>query len=343
MPPDCKATMVHPAYQSMLGHLRSGTFEQFKEAFHNALSSGEGFSVAAHDCAESFMTLFDKGCTDVFIEQSNWDSSKMRDKLRRDIDAQIATVRAAKLSELTTLYEKKLNEALSGPVEALLDGAGDDTWPAIRKLVRRETESAASGFSVALSGFDMDEQTKGKMLGNLEDYAQGVVESKAKDESGRVLIHMKDRYHLLVRVALKFGSLPTRVAETDCIITHRFATLFSQDSDSMPRVWTGKEDIRAITKMARSASLKMLSVMAAIRLDDGADNIEKTLSLALMDTRSGATINKSFTSDDPLASSTWQEVSPSKTLITPIQCKPLWRQFKADTDYTVTQAIAAQA
>lgn len=29
--------------------------------------------------------------------------------------------------------------------------------------------------------------------------------------------------------------------------------LFSHDSDSMPRIWTGKEDIRAITKTARSA------------------------------------------------------------------------------------------
>lgn len=29
--------------------------------------------------------------------------------------------------------------------------------------------------------------------------------------------------------------------------------LFSYDSDSMPRIWTGKENIRAITKTARSA------------------------------------------------------------------------------------------
>jgi Root hair defective 3 GTP-binding protein (RHD3) len=33
----------------------------------------------------------------------------------------------------------------------------------------------------------------------------------------------------------------------------RFSTLFSRDNDSMPRVWTGKEDIKAITKTARSA------------------------------------------------------------------------------------------
>jgi len=33
----------------------------------------------------------------------------------------------------------------------------------------------------------------------------------------------------------------------------RFMTLFSHDSDSMPRIWTGKEDVRAITKSARSS------------------------------------------------------------------------------------------
>ncbi|KAA8541686.1 hypothetical protein F0562_022838 [Nyssa sinensis] len=306
--------LVLPAYQSMLGHIRSGTLDGFKEAFDKALTGGEGFSMAARNCTESFMTLFDEACEDASVEQANWDTSKVRDKLRRDIDARVAAVRAAKLSELTTLFETRLNEALSGPVEALLDGAGDDTWPAIRKLLWRETESAVSKFSIAISGFDMDEQTKGQMMANLEDYARGVVEAKAKEEAGRVLIRMKDR----------------------------FSTLFSHDSDSMPRVWSAKEDIRAITKTARSASLKLLSVMAAIRLDDNADNIENTLSLALVDSRTGAVTNKSTTSHDPLASSTWDEVPSSKTLITPVQCKSLWRQFKAETEYTVTQAIAAQ-
>ena len=102
--------------------------------------------------------------------------------------------------------QKKLNETLLGPVEALLDGACDETWTAIRKLIRRETELAVSGFSVALSSYDMDEQTKDKMLASLEDYARGVVESKAKEEAGRVLIRMKDRYCLLCtfRFASKF-------------------------------------------------------------------------------------------------------------------------------------------
>ncbi|WJZ94374.1 hypothetical protein VitviT2T_013242 [Vitis vinifera] len=306
--------LVQPAYQLMLGHIRSGTLDKFKEAFDKALSGGEGFAVATHGCTKAVMTQFDEECADAVIEQANWDTSKVRDKLRRDIDAHVAAVRATKLSELTALYEGKLNEGLSGPVEALLDGASNETWPAIRVLLLRETESAILGLSSALSGFDMDEQTKDKMLASLENYARGVVEAKAREEAGRVLIRMKDR----------------------------FATLFSHDSDSMPRVWTGKEDIRAITKTARSSSLKLLSVMAAIRLDDYTDNIENTLSAALVDNVKSAVTNRSITTVDPLASSTWEEVPPSKTLITPVQCKNLWRQFKMETEYSVTQAIAAQ-
>ncbi|CAA3011585.1 ROOT HAIR DEFECTIVE 3-like isoform X2 [Olea europaea subsp. europaea] len=204
-------------------------------------------------------------------------------------------------------FNSKLNTALLEPVEALLDGDSDNTWPAIRKLLHRETETAIAEFASALSGFEMYEESMEKMILRLKDHARGLIEAKAKEEAGRVLIRMKD----------------------------------SHDSDSMPRVWTGKEDIRAITKTARSSSLKLLSVMSAIRLDDDADTIVNTLSLALVDPKTAASTNKG-TSVDPLASSTWEEVPVSKTLITPVQCKSLWRQFKTETEYTVTQAIAAQ-
>ncbi|KAK7294341.1 hypothetical protein RJT34_17230 [Clitoria ternatea] len=309
--------LVQPAFQSALGHIRSGTLDKFKETFDKALSGGEGFSAAANNCIEFCMARFDEACTDVVIEQTNWDTSKAREKLQRDIDAHIATVRATKISELTSSYEAKLKEALSGPVEALLDGANSDTWPSIRSLLGRESKSAVSGFSAALAGFDMDEEARQKMISTLEDYARGLVEGKAREEAGRVLIRMKDR----------------------------FTMLFSHDSDSMPRIWTGKEDIRAITKTARSASMKLLSVMAAIRLDGGdTDNIEKTLAVALMDSPGSGPNSKdmSITLVDPLASSSWEQVPSSRTMITPVQCKSLWRQFKTETEYSVSQAISAQ-
>lgn len=308
--------LVQPAFQSILGHLRSETLDKFKEAFDKALNGGEGFAAAAHSCKQHFVNLFDEGCADAVIEQANWDTSKARSKLVRDLDEYIASVRAAKLAELTSRYEAKLNEALSGPVEALLDSASDETWPSIRKLLRRESQSAVSGLASDLSGFDLDEQTKGKMLAKLEDYARSVVEAKAREEAGRILICMKDR----------------------------FTTLFSHDADAMPRVWTGKEDIKAITKFARSTSLKLLSVLAVVRLDDEPDDIDKTLSLALVENKSSSssTNDNSLALSDPLASSTWEKVPSSKTLITPVQCKSLWRQFQMETEYTVSQAIAAQ-
>ncbi|KAI7998693.1 Protein ROOT HAIR DEFECTIVE 3 [Camellia lanceoleosa] len=78
-------------------------------------------------------------------------------------------------------------------MDALLDRAGDDTWPVIRKLLRRETESTVFGLFAVLSTFDLDEETKDNMLKSLEDFARGIIESKAKEEVGRVLFRMKDR------------------------------------------------------------------------------------------------------------------------------------------------------
>lgn len=44
----------------MLGHIRSGTLDRFKEAFASALNGGKGFAVSARDCTEFFMSQFDK-------------------------------------------------------------------------------------------------------------------------------------------------------------------------------------------------------------------------------------------------------------------------------------------
>ncbi|KAK7402264.1 hypothetical protein VNO78_14390 [Psophocarpus tetragonolobus] len=308
--------LVQPTFQIALGHIRSEILDKFKEAFDKALNGGEGFSSATNKCVESYMAQFDEGCADVVIEIANWDTSKVREKLRRDIDAHVTSVRASKLSELVSSNKEKLKEALYGPVETLLDGANSDTWPSIRKLANRETELVVSEFSSELIRFDMDEETKKSMIMNLQDYAKGVIEAKAKEEAGRVLIRMKER----------------------------FMTLFSHDSDSMPRIWTGKEDIRAINNSARSACLKLLSVMTVIRLDEGDDiyDIEKILTVAFAESSNNSVKNKSITTFESLASSTWEQVPPSKTLITPVQCKSLWRQFKMETEYSVSQAIAAQ-
>lgn len=59
--------LVLPAFQSLLGHVRAGTLDHFKEAFDKALGSGEAFSVAARDCSQSYMALFDERCAGMTI------------------------------------------------------------------------------------------------------------------------------------------------------------------------------------------------------------------------------------------------------------------------------------
>nr|KJB67040.1 hypothetical protein B456_010G171200 [Gossypium raimondii] len=307
---------VHPAYLNLLGHFRFKALEDFKSRLEQMLNIGEGFAASICTSTESCMLEFDQGYADAAIKQANWDASKVKEKLCRDINAHALSVQDAKLSELVVSYEKQLGQSLSEPVESLFDNAGRDTWASIRKLLTRETGIAVSEFSAAISSFELDQSTVEKMLQDLKDYARNVVEKKAREEAGKVLIRMKDR----------------------------FSAVFSHDNDSMPRVWTGKEDIKTITKGARTASLSLLSVMVAIRLDGKPGEIENILFSSLMEgtVTAVSSVDRSITTSDPLASSSWEEVSPKSILITPVQCKSLWRQFKAETEYTVTQAISAQ-
>ncbi|XP_044454082.1 protein ROOT HAIR DEFECTIVE 3 homolog 1 [Triticum aestivum] len=109
----------------------------------------------------------------------------------------------------------------------------------------------------------------------------------------------------------------------------------------MPRTWTGKEDVCAIAEEARSAALKLLSVLAVIRWDDKPDRIENILTSTLLD-GSVESKSSSASSGDPLASTSWEEVHPKHTLITPAQCKSVWKQFQSETEFTITQVVSTQ-
>ncbi|WCJ28176.1 Protein ROOT HAIR DEFECTIVE 3 [Euphorbia peplus] len=112
---------------------------------------------------------------------------------------------------------EKLNSLSSDKVQRQIETGGDEMWASIRNLLKRETEIAVTESAVET------------MVQNLRNHARNFVEKKAEEEAGKVLIRMKDR----------------------------FTTVFSHDKDSMQRIWTGKDDIRGITKDARSASLKL--------------------------------------------------------------------------------------
>lgn len=63
--------------------------------------------------------------SDASVRQANWGSSKVRDKLRRDIDSHALSVRNAKLSEITTNFEVILLSVQSKSVSILWVGYMD--------------------------------------------------------------------------------------------------------------------------------------------------------------------------------------------------------------------------
>ncbi|KAM1359493.1 hypothetical protein ACFX11_046476 [Malus domestica] len=287
--------LVEPAFHNLVENISSSTLDKFKEAFDRALDRQEGFSVAVSRCTESFMAQFKEGCADAAIKQANWDTSTVTDELVRDMKAHVASVYAHKISELDAHCKGKLERSLSGPVKALLERPNNETWPTLRKILPQEIESVLSGCCTAFPGFDMDDQTKGKI--------------RAKSRG-----------------------------------TRKTCEHFRHDSDSIPRVWNGWEDIRAITKTSRSAALEVLSVLAVSRLDgdDAGKNVLNTLSRALLGSTNVPARDGNVTTFDPLASNTWEEVESSKTLLMPFQCKNLWGQFLVDAEIIVSKAVAEQ-
>ncbi|KAJ0018662.1 hypothetical protein Pint_11636 [Pistacia integerrima] len=297
----CK--IFHPAYNRMLDHLYSKVFDSFKISLEQLLNKGEGFAAAVRTCLQSCLLEFDQGCADAATRQTNWDASKVQKELHHDIHEHASMVCRAKLSEIKANYEEKLSAALTEPMKYLFEVGCEDTWASVRRLLERETKAAAFGLSNAIAGFELDKASSDAMVQNLRSYARTVVEKKAREEVGKVLIHMKDR----------------------------FLIVFNHDNDSMPRVWTREVDIKTILKNAQSASLRVLSDMAVIRLDEKPDMIRNLLFSSLM----GGTV-------DTLASNTWEQVSPSDMLKSPIECMYLWDQFKEETKYVVNQAMSAQ-
>ncbi|KAI3927470.1 hypothetical protein MKW92_021193 [Papaver armeniacum] len=276
--------------------------DNFNKALEQSLEKGEGFAASVRIYVVSSMLEFDQGVADAFVKHADWDASKLRAKLRRDIEEQSVSVCSAKFEELISNYENQLTKALSEPVECLFESAGGDTWALIRKLVRREKETALSKFTTALNGFQLDQETFDQMVQNQRDFANTLVEKRAREKARNVLIHMKDR----------------------------FSTVFNHDEDSMPRVWTGEEDIIRITKVAVRAALNVLSVMSAIRLDEKPDRIGNQLLSSIV-----APVNA-------LCASSWDEIPAEDTLLTPVQCMSLWRKFKSETKSIMVPAISVQ-
>ncbi|XP_011003564.1 PREDICTED: protein ROOT HAIR DEFECTIVE 3 homolog 2-like isoform X6 [Populus euphratica] len=282
--------VVRDAYDTLLMHLYSNTVKSFKTSLEQSQDVA-----AIHLCSQSCMSMFDQGCEDAAIQQSEWNASKFREKLICDM-----------LSEMMAKYKKQITHALAKRVESLLEAGERDTWASIGNLFECNTEAAVSDFSDAVASFDLRSSAIDTKLQHLREHARNLVEMKAREvaDAGRVLRRMKDRFSQV---------------------------LSDYESSLSWYSWTGEINLDEVERKTLSESLRILSIMAAIRFDGMPDRIEKVLYSSLMDrTVPDPSLQNTFMGAklDPLASDTWEEVSPEAiTLLKPEDCKSLWMNF----------------
>ncbi|KAL3575592.1 hypothetical protein D5086_023693 [Populus alba] len=292
--------VVRDAYDKMLFYLYSNTFDRFKTSLKQSLNEGKEYVAAIHFCSQSFMREFDRGCEDAAIQQSEWNGSKFREKLICDM-----------LSEMIAKYEKQITHALAKRVESLLESGERDTWASIRNLFECNTEAAVSEFSDAAVSFNLNSSEIDTKSQHLREHARNVFEMKAREatDAERVTKRMMDRY-------------------ITSLLLSSFSILFFI------------KDLGRILGFHRSSSLRILSIMAAMRFDEMPDQIEMVLYSSLMDrTVPDPSLPNTFMG----ASDTWEEVSPkATTLLKPEDCKSLWMNFIEKTKPMMTGARSRQ-
>ncbi|KAJ6977974.1 protein ROOT HAIR DEFECTIVE 3 [Populus alba x Populus x berolinensis] len=249
------------------------------ERFKTSLEQSQNVD-AIHLCSQSCMREFDQGCEDAAIQQSEWNASKFREKLICDM-----------LSEMMAKYEKQITHALAKRVESLLESGERDTWASIRNLFEGNTEAAVSEFSDAAVSFNLNSSEIDTKSQHLREHARNLLEMKAREaaDAGRVLRRMK----------------------------YRFSQVLGDYENSMSWYnWTEEKNLDEVERNALSESLRILSIMAAMRFNEMPDQIEMELYSSLMDrTVPDPSLPNTFMGAklDPLASDTWEEDGRRRT------------------------------
>ncbi|KAI4354129.1 hypothetical protein L6164_003026 [Bauhinia variegata] len=284
---------VRPAYQDVLNHLMLQHSKKFMEVVDKSSDRKITFSLF-----DDHLSKFDEDCKAVKVDLANWDNLKERTKLRQGMEGYLHTKREDKIDQKIWHLERQVKQELLDFVGYLLCEEGDPSWWKVRKHLKSIMESSLSKLDDILSKCDIDENGRREKIQKIEQYAEEVVEAKAREECSRVEEHM----------------------------INKFLTLFKIDHQ-----WSSNKEIEAAVKDFLYAPLDILSGLAAVRLEAGnIDNIHQILSVAFQ--------HPNRRNQKQLNSTTWRRVPLSRTLIKPVECAWFWKAYIMRANYAIKQA-----
>ncbi|XP_047310139.1 protein ROOT HAIR DEFECTIVE 3 homolog 1-like [Impatiens glandulifera] len=299
---------IKPILGSLMDNISSQALEAFKFNLDQDLNGGKIFREAAD--WSKLLVKFDSDYKDSKIEQSEWTSTKVRDKLVSQINSHVDSIRSMKKNELTNHVKLKIESGLTESMGAILNKPGNSMWVNLRELFRRETDSACSEFRVGLEKLGTNDTAKVEADEMLKDYGRDIIEKSVRKETYKILQLLQDKF---------------------CYI------LLNEPDSSIPRSWKGSDKIQVIVKTARVECVNIMAVMAIMRMDINkeSDDIQQILHNALLE--GGG--------EGSLSSNNWNGVEASKTLMSPAACATIWDQFLKSSGIiitTVNQTIQAR-
>ncbi|CAI5528003.1 unnamed protein product [Closterium sp. Naga37s-1] len=192
------SALIRPVHTAVVAAAAARCFHSFKTDLDEATGGRDGSAASFADssaaCLQAAALSFESDVEDADVALFSWSVEEVRAKLTADMESHVASLRSQKLKQIVTDAEASLSEAISEPIAALLETVTDNTWRDIRAVFFHQLDAACSDVEQAVGGFQLGEDEQARLKGAVEAAGRKVVEERVRRESQHALSLMKDRW-----------------------------------------------------------------------------------------------------------------------------------------------------
>jgi len=264
---------MQTVYTSQLRKLRKEALCSFERQFVAAVpedsrSVVENFSkltdAAVHSALDQFQSGEQSSLPDLaglpavsgFAEKWAEVALAELEDLRVAVLSRVSVARKAQIRLLSASIQREfVAEKLEPDLVNSYENVDDETWREIRESYSSCSKAALQRATTLLQGFDIEEAEKAAVLHEIEESLLACVMKTARENADNILQVMQRRFH----------------------------KLFSNDESGRPRVWDADDDVPALFDLAREEAIKVIDVLAVVRLDPKYDQVTISDETSLQD------------------------------------------------------------
>ena len=310
---DKLVAVMRPALIAQLERVRVALKDEFRSQVGRL--AADSFQSDAQALLEDLGAQFYEGVTSLALEASTSppEAEDVRARLAEDFQRELDQARSAAIDAVLAAARKKLAKGIASPSAVLLQDLPADMWYGLRKILAAKTGQATEALLGKLAGFELGAEEAEGMVALMRAEADKCMGALVEDAAE--------------------SALPR--------LTKKFDALFCKTEKGVPRTWSPKVNIEALTLAAKASVAGMVALLAVSQLggDMGAfDGMAKALA-ALADPDDA---KAQAALADATALNAWKGASEEETLLSPSECRDLWKRLEGEVAYTISQAVQTQ-